>query len=317
MNKQSVLLPILLLSCMTMYAQFFSMDARKLAGKQQQVVMDFIERYFIDLLTQRETSIERKMMDDKVYFRKGGIKDLRQINDTVPFSITLLDRYYEVKWMKGYDPFVTLVFPAQYDLLLGMNQEEAQQKLKDVIISTPPSQLVKNKPKSNSLVPLPEEMLYKVKSDTLLLASLSNATYYYNNMEPVFDAKHLEYSAANLFAGLSPDADCRMYVEQSVYGLKSISYVITLRQWLDYCAAWGLKVFFAVEEQHEDGLLALVIARSEELGFNHMLSVVLPDKFTSDKRAVLKVRLTPYIPTHNLKNLFQQQPSKRNKIKWQ
>lgn len=316
MSRRWQLFFILLLGCTAASAQFFSMEARKVAGSQR-VVMDFLERYFVDLLTQKETTIERKMMDDKVYFRKGGIKDLRQVNDTVPCSITLLDRYYEVKWMRDHDPFITLVFPAQYDLLLGMGQEEAQQKLKDVIIAAQPDTMKKSKPSRTAMVPIPLESLYKYETDTFQLASLSNATYYYNNVEPVFDARHPDYSAANLFAGLIPDTDSRMYVEQSVYGLKTISYTITLRQWLNYCAEWGLKVFFAVEEQREDGLLLLVIARSEELGFNHMLSVVLPDKFTSDKKAVLKVRLTPYIPTHNLKNLYQQQPSKRNKIKWQ
>ena len=316
MTRRLVLLFILLLSYTSMSAQLFSLDARRTAGSKR-VVMEFLERYFVDLLTQRDVAIERKMKDDKVYFRKGGISDLRLINDTVPYSITLLDRYYEVKWMKGQDPFVTIVFPAQYELLLNTNQEEAQQKLKDAIISAPPDTLKKPKPDTNALVPLGHDGLYKFETDTFQLASLNNATYYYNNVEPVFESKHLDYSAANLFAGLIQDADCSMYVEQGVYGIKTVSYTITLRQWLNYCAEWRLKTYFAIEEQREDGLLALVIARSEELGFNHMLSVVLPDKFITDKDAVLKVRMTPYIPTHNLKNLYQQQMSNRKKIKWQ
>ena len=108
-----------------------------------------------------------------------------------------------------------------------------------------------------------------------------------------------------------------MYVEQSVYGLKTISYTISLKQWLSYCAEWGLKVFFAVEEQREDGLLTLIIAQSKELGFNHMLSVVIPDKFITDTKAVMKVRMTPYIPIHNIKNLFQEENVKHRKIEWQ
>ena len=316
MVRRFFILFLLVLSCSMASAQLFSLDARRTAGSKE-VVMDFLERYFVDLLTQRETTIERKMADDKVYFRKGGIKDLRQINDTVPFSITLLDRYYEAKWMHGSEPFLTIVFPAQYDLLLGMDQEEAQQKLKDAIISAPLDTSRKAKPNRNALVPIGQDRLYKHETDTFQLASVSNATYYYNNVEAVFDANHLDYSAANLFAGIIPNADYRMYVEQSVYGLKTISYSITVRQWLNYCAKWGLKIYFGIEEQREDGLLALVIAHSEELGFNHLLSVVIPDKLPSDKNAVLKVRMTPYIPTHNLKNLYQQQPPNRKRIKWQ
>ena len=108
-----------------------------------------------------------------------------------------------------------------------------------------------------------------------------------------------------------------MYVEQSVYGMTTINYTIMLSQWLNYCAEWGLKVFFAVEEEREDGILALVIAQSKELGYHHLLSVVIPDKFIGDKNAVLKVRMTPYIPIHNVKDLYQKQSATHKKVNWQ
>ena len=107
-----------------------------------------------------------------------------------------------------------------------------------------------------------------------------------------------------------------MYVEQSVYGMKTINYTLSLRQWLNYCALLGMKVYFAIEEQREDGLLATVIAQSRELGFNHLLSVVVPDKFVADKNAVLKVRLSPYIPTHNVKDLYQKETENHKKKTW-
>ena len=95
--------------------------------------------------------------------------------------------------------------------------------------------------------------------------------------------------------------------------MSTISYTITLNQWHNYCAEWGLKVFFAVEEEREDGILALIIAQSRELGFNHLLSVVIPDKFIIDKNTVLKVRLSPYIPTHNVKDLYQKEATNHKK----
>lgn len=320
------LLPILLLACCSTVASaqrlsLFSPETKAVVPRTHLVVMDFLERYFVDINTQQHTTIERKMMDDKVYFRKGAISDLQHLCDTVPFYISLVDnRYYEVAWLHDDEPFVTVVFPAQYDLLFGMNQDEAGHHLKDSIMAARPAQREDSVPGRDTLEALPEEGVYKLQTDTFYLASLSDATYYNNNVEPVFDAIHAEYSAANLFQGLFPDADYRMYVEQGVYGMSTISYTITLRQWLNYCAEWGLKVYFAIEEQREDGLLALIIARSTELGFNHMLSVVIPDKLfaePSGSDAVLKVRLNPYIPTHNLRNLYQQQTTNRKKIKWQ
>lgn len=303
--------------------KLFSPEQRQAAGKLHTVVMDFMEHYFSSLKVQNRTILQMKMADDKVFFRQGSLSDLSQVADTMPLNISLIDKHYEVTWHKGSRPFITIVFPAQYDLLLGMSQEEAQQKMKDAILSAllDRSRIDKNRTFINQdCICINQDSIYYTKTAYMELESFNDAVYYNRVREqylPVFDASHPDYSVANLFHGLIPDRDYRMYIEQSVYGLKTVSYSISLSQWLSYCAEWGLKVFFAVEEQRKDGMLALVIAQSKELGFNHMLSVVIPDKFINDKNAVLKVRMTPYIPIHNIKNLFQKESVNRRKIKWQ
>ena len=317
--KRSVHILLLTIWCASASSQglkFFNPEMKKAAPKSQVVVMDSLERYFHELATVKQTTIQTKMADDKVYFRKGKLSDLHQVCDTMPFSINLLDRYYEVSWMKTDEPFLTIVFPAQYDLILGVEKNVALKQFKDFILAAP------HRTKETS-VPALEEMgdsLFKYQNDTLGLASLTDAIYYNKVREdylPVFDSKYLEYSAANLFHGLITNRDYRMYVEQSVYGMTSIAYSILLSQWLDYCAEWGIKVFFAIEEVREDGVLALVIAQSKELGCHHLLSVVIPNKFVTDQDAVLKVKMTPFIPVHNVKNLYQQQYTTHKKVNWQ
>ena len=320
MLRRSINTFLLIVWCASASSQglkLFSPEVKEAAPRTQVVVMDFLERYFSELPSTKQTTIQTKMADDKVFFRNGKPSDLHLICDTMPFSINLLDRYYEVNWMKADEPFVTIVFPAQYDLLLGIQKDEALKLFKDAILAAPQ--------RTDSIV-VPSDLeclsdsLFQTKGNTLELASLSDALYYNKVREeyhPVFNNGHLDYSAANLFHGLILDADYRMYVEQSVYGMSTINYTISLSQWLNYCAEWGLKVFFAVEEEREDGILALVIAQSKELGYHHLLSVVIPDKFVTDKNAVLKVRMTPYIPVHNVKDLYQKQSATRKKVKWQ
>ena len=313
----SLLLIIWCASASSQGLKLFSSEMKEAAPRNHVVVMDFLERYFNDLPSTKQTTVLTKMADDKVYFRKGKPSDLNQICDTMPFSINLLDRYYEVKWMKAEEPYVTIVFPAQYDLLLGIEKDKASQQFKDAILAAPQRNEEVMVPSNLELM---GDSLFQSKSDTLELASLTDAIYYNKVREdyhPVFDNDHLAYSSANLFHGLIPDVDYRMYVEQSIYGMTTINYSIKLSQWLNYCAEWGLKVFFAVEEEREDGILALVIAQSKELGYHHLLSVVIPDKFVSDPNAVLKVRLTPYIPVHNVKDLYQKQSTTHKKVKWQ
>ena len=326
-NRSIYILLLIVLGYASAFAQglkLFSPEMKAAAPKPQAVVMDFIERYFQSLPTQKNTTIQTKMADDKVYFRQGSLSDLSQVSDTMPLNISLVDRHYEVTWQKNSLPFITIVFPAQYDLLLGMSQETAQHKLKDSILSSSENQDSSNVhvdmiPQQDSVY-IDKDSIYYTKTAYLEIESFNDAIYYNKVGEdflPLFDKTHLDYSAANLFHRLIPNKDYRMHIEQSVYGLKTISYNILLSQWLNYCAEWGLKVFFAVEEEREDGLLALVIAQSKELGFNHMLSVVIPDKFITDTNAVMKVRMTPYIPIHNIKNLFQEENVKHRKIEWQ
>lgn len=309
-----LLLAIWCASASSQSLKLFSPEMRDAASYPHQVVMDFLERYFgKELPAVKQTTVEHKMADDKVYFRKGKLQDLYQITDTMPFSISLLDKYYEVKW----EPVVTVVFPAQYDLLLGMEKDEAQNRLKEAILAAPNRISLKTVPTNLSLL---EDGVWQSKTEFFELESLNDAIYYNKvgeDYKPVFESAHLEYSVANLFHGLIDDADYRMYVEQSVYGMKTINYTLSLQQWLNYCAQLGVKVFFALEEQREDGLLAIVIAQSREFGFNHLLSVVIPDKFANDKDAVLKVRLSPYIPTHNVKDLYQKESANHKKNTWQ
>ena len=322
MSIRSVYTLLMVICCASASAQelkLFSPEQRKVATHSHVIVMDFMERYFNKLPTTSDTTIPAKMADDKVYFRNGKLSDLHHVADTMPFSINLSYRYYEVEWKNQDRPFVTVVFPAQYDLLLGMHQEEAQQKFKETILASGQRKAPVIKPFNRKNL---ENGIIMSKTSYLELESFNDATYYkYNKVKksysPYFNSAHLDYSAANLFQGLIHNADYQMYVEQSVYGMKTINYTISFRQWLNYCAEWGLKIYFGVEEQREDGLKALVIAENSDLCFNHMLSVVISKNFVTDKKTVLKVRMTPYIPTHNVKSLFQKEYVNHRKIKWQ
>ena len=141
MLRRSIYTFLLIVWCGTASSQglkLFSPEMKGAVPPNKVVVMDFLERYFgKELPSQRQTTRENKMADDKVYFRKGKPSDLYQVTDSMPFSINLLDHYYEVKWMKADETFVSIVFPAQYDLLLGMQQEEAQNRLKEAIFAAP------------------------------------------------------------------------------------------------------------------------------------------------------------------------------------
>lgn len=300
------------------HLHLFNTEMRQAAGRQA-LIMDFVERYFGDYFKKSRELREAQMADDKVFFRKGRPDDLRHLPDTIPFSITFHDKYYEVNWLQADQPLITLVFPAQYDLILGLSQSAIQERTREYILAAPPRDSIP--PQPDELKPF-EGSILVCKHAFMELQSLTDATYYiYNKVSgtvpvPVFDTGHLALSAANLFAGLIRDKDYRLYVEQAAYG-KTLTYTLSLQQWLNYCAEQALQVFFAVEEVREDGVLALIIAHNREMNYNHMLSVVIPDKFVEHDSCTLKAKMTPFIPTHNIKNLYQQYTQSSKKKQWQ
>ena len=126
--------------CVTASSQglkLFTPEMKESVTMPQRVVMDFLERYFQELPTVKETTVPEKMVDDKVYFRKGRLSDLYHVSDTMGFFMSQYEKFYEVSWLIAEEPFITIAFPAQYDLILGQNKEEAPEKLKGTILAAP------------------------------------------------------------------------------------------------------------------------------------------------------------------------------------
>ena len=74
-----------------------------------------------------------------------------------------------------------------------------------------------------------------------------------------------------------------------------------------------MTTYFAVEEEREDGIKALVIAQSPDLGFNHVLSLIIPFDFITNKNCVIKASLNAYVPTQNVAELYKQYVEKPKK----
>ena len=69
----------------------------------------------------------------------------------------------------------------------------------------------------------------------------------------------------------------------------------------------------SIEEEREDGLKALLIAESEDLGFNHMFYLVILSDFVSNRDVKIKAKVNAYIPTQNVKDLYQKYVEREKK----
>lgn len=279
----------------------------KAQARSDRQVMRFLERYMLELLTLRDVRLVDKKADDKVFFRNGDLNTLLRNAQSDAFSLTRRPKYYEATWTRNGSVDVTIVFPPNIELISGATAVELKDGVQERIRNSSRDALPAKSWQENTLEKNADGLWSTRPVAYYGLKTLNDAVYL--NKEgtksvPVFDGKHIEESALNLALGVITNSDYRLVVEQTLYGFKSATYTVSLNAWLNYCADNDLKLYASVEEVRDDGVKLFVLAESKSFGFNHVLSLVIPRSVMSDGHGVLKGKLTPFIPTDNVKSLY-------------
>lgn len=320
MRKSIISLILILLGCISTYGQTntktLHLFSDEMKTQYPSVVYDFLERYLAEVSNETPGyQLNRKMSDDKVTIIAGQLSNVSAITPETPFTMSKIDdKYYDVCWLDTNNKILlNLTFPIQYELLLGMNKKDIEQNLRemiiecsDVYIDTTTVEVEKTEDGYYSSIP----------STYYYIPSLNTSSFYYSEdsmeYEPIFSDSLKSYSAANLMQGvIGNKSKHRMYIQQNMYNRRTSNYTVSLASWLNYCKANGMTIYFAVEEERADGLKCLIIAESKSLGFNHLLSVIIPDDFVTNVNSVIKAKMNAFIPTQNVKDLYQKYTSKR------
>ncbi len=282
------------------------------------VVFDFLERYLYEVSqSKRGYDFYQRMADDKVVVREGSLDNIAKLSPSVPFTLTRYeDKGYDVCWTDTTGHvLLSMQFPINFELLLGKKKDELEEAFKEELQKysqtySPPS------PDTLKIAAIGEDEVLKPTSVShYYVKSLNTATYYKRKgiaIKPIYSSDDKWYSAANLFQGVIDScSNYTLHIEEVLYGFRQQTFMIGLPQWLNYCRENHLTVYFGIEEERKDGLKALLIAQSKDLGFNHMLSIILPDYFVEKHDAILKVIANTYIRTDNVKDLYNDKIKKQ------
>ncbi len=304
----------------TSQAQRYTLFAPEVKTAYPSVVYDFLEKYLfeIDSLQRKGIPVEQRLRDDKVMFLTGDATIARKITSEMMFNVSKTEnKFYEVSWSDTLGNVVLdLAFPMQYELLLGKSRVELEKDFKATLAEAPPYMPVSLA--TDKFTRQDDGCLMTEPIANYYVESLNSASYYTiaesGDTIPTFNDTDKWHSAANLFQSrIDAISDYTLYVEQNLYGFRKVQYMVSLQQWLAYCQALKLDTYFAIEEEREDGLKALLIVQSKDLGFNHMLSLIIPDNYVTNKKTVFKATLNAYIPTQNVKELYQKYVDKPKK----
>lgn len=266
--------------------RLFAEETRKLDDTP---VFDFLERYFLQLKYPPTSITAQKMIsDDQFQFMKGSLKTVDDIQPSDGFGFNYDKRQYIATWNRDGQPLLSVSFPVEYELISGENKIEAE---------------------NNLLVDIKRTEIKDVASKTAHDAHYINKNFsnrlYYQKGELVSSERHPAETAANMLLSLKAKGQYNLKVTQVSYGFKKTVFDVPLRQWIAFCQNNGCHLYVGIEKIGDKGEInAVVLAVNEAENYNHVLTVTIPQEAIHTMMGNLEARLYPYVPTHNVKQLF-------------
>ena len=276
-------------------------------------IADFVERYWMELSmpADRQKTVSQQMLEDKFAFVAGGLDliDRIQKNHDCDFSCNVSETLVLMAWGDKFHPFCKIQFPVNHELILGRTMRENDRRLPAEILRTSTDQ-------RHGFVDSPHFMsdtdtlssIYICKSGIYLDCELRSDRYFKNEQNiPVFDPEFPAESVSNLFTDYDIEAskNIALAISQQIYGLNEQRIDTTIGQFVAYCMQNGCTPYVGIIDLDCNGRAdLLVIMRNWEIGYNHVLRVALPVESISTGCGKATARLNAFVPSSNVKNLF-------------
>ena len=122
----------------------------------------------------------------------------------------------------------------------------------------------------------------------------------------MFNSKYPRQSLANVMTNSNLPNEFLLNIKQEVYGNKDSVYIAPLAKYISFCLKNGCTPFFCVINENEGVLDCELIMRNEVLQYNHVMRMKVGVEDVKKRKGIIDVRLDAYVPTHYLKNLFNE-----------
>ena len=272
----------------------------EIRGLDSSPVFDFLERYFLQLQHPPVVKTATHMLrDDQFKFVRGSLNSVNLLRLTDGFTYSY-DRYrYVAAWSREGNTILSVSVPVEFELMSGENKIEAENHLMADIQNSPIQENI--------------DVVNESRNETYITGDFSNRLYFKEGML-LSSVGHPVETAANIMLSPNAPGDYRLHITQRMYGFKKSVFTVSLRQWLSFCMLHGCELYFGVEYiDPRKGIEAVVIAVNTAENYNHVLTVMIPLKSIEQQEGTLDAQLYPYVPTHNVMNLFSTAYKKSNK----
>lgn len=281
-------------------------------------VYDFIERIFLHLALLAEPSKKEDLLrQDRLTLSVNGVdygkakvdfcSVLEAVDLKYPFSLSADSSRFRASW-QGVGMKIDLVFPKQYDLLLGKDKYELTQAwiagLDELQQEAPVRKMPKFNEKSLQRV---RSNVYYDKEGTFLIPQMKSGAYLTRRREGwqyLLDDRFPEESVQNLFSH-APHMNASWTFSLAVKGYRSYSRKdVSLAALVTQMTGEGCRPYVGIETIDKEQVTGTVIYLNRDLMYQHLLYFQLPLKTLEKGGKGMKAVLYPYIPLNNLSNLY-------------
>lgn len=213
----------------------FSPQQRKVFNT---ICCNFVERYalLLKVPVERNRTQHEMMEQDRVVFRTGNFETIEKLigdrDTTLQTSYSSEKNINFFTWNKNGRIICEVGFPSSYKLLLGMEMDELDARLKrdilNIQIPVPDSIRVFSK---EDLVASITRDYYVKKGSYYYFAELNSDSYFQpvgsegNRYSLMFNCKYPRQSLANVMTTIGLPNDIQLRIKQEVYGYKDSVYI--------------------------------------------------------------------------------------------
>ncbi len=290
-------------------------------------VYSFIERELLQFILDDEQARNARQREDKVFlyyssnFQKRSLFDnpnfiQNVVSNLTGVSIKQDSLNYRVLLLNSNSERLEFGFPKVNALIRAMDKKELDEFiysefLKNVkVLQIPGNVLVPGSLKSKGKILVSE-------GDSYLIKGFTANTYYKKEKDGIkvlFQKDSIGESLSNLFLTDLPfSRQIQLELKIRSYGGNDLSVSTTVGQFLSHFDS-QFKLFFGVEANMPDGIRGSLIIYCPALNYIHLLDVKTTEPLLFGNQAYVSGILYPYIPCHNIKELFGNTKEKGSNI---
>lgn len=263
----------------------YQLFAPQLAEAYQNVpLFQFVERYMLELDLRLDGKNPDLRMDvDQVVLTRGSMSLLRTLTPQSDFSFELEEvrrHFYRLTWTLANGAVVSMVIPADCQLIVGANSPEMELMAeRDILRALPLDEDIVMSRWADAKGYKEDQMLILdggtymsryIRGDLYFMEQDGERNLICNTWQP-------QQSVSNLMlTGLSK-VDLPVAFTMNRYGgNKRDQLSITLSQYISFCLQEGCLLYFGIKQVKDNMVTGALFAYNERFAYTHLLDVTFP-----------------------------------------